>query len=94
MDLSKNKTLNTQICKNCGSENIESFCPKCGQKTYTERYTLKSFFGIIMHTFDIKKGFFHTLKMLFIDPGKIVHEYLNGRTKDYFNPLKCKNKYY
>lgn len=26
--------------------------------------------------------------MLFKDPGKIIHEYIDGRTKDYFNPIK------
>ena len=88
MKQTENNIIDSSVCKNCGSENTESYCAKCGQKTYTERFTLKAFFRVFLNAFDIEKGFFYTLKMLFIDPGKIVHEYLNGRTKDYFNPLK------
>ncbi|MFC2086326.1 DUF3667 domain-containing protein [Bacteroidota bacterium] len=88
MKQTENKTIESTVCKNCGSKNIESFCSECGQKTYTEKFTLKSFFAIILQTFDIDRGFLYTLKMLFKDPGKIIHEYLNGRTKGYFNPLK------
>jgi hypothetical protein len=28
------------------------------------------------------------VKLLFINPGKLINEYLDGRTKDYYNPLK------
>jgi hypothetical protein len=34
------------------------------------------------------RGFIYTAKLLFVNPGKIINEYLNGRTKDFMNPLK------
>lgn len=85
---SAEKSLLIAKCKNCGNENIELFCPNCGQKTYNERFTTKAFFRVFLNAFDLERGFFHTLIMLFKDPGKIISDYLNGNTKRYFNPLK------
>jgi len=75
-------------CKNCGSSQIDNYCSNCGQKIYTKRFTLKSFFYVILNTLSIEKGFFYTAKMLFTHPGKVVNEYINGKTRSYYNPLK------
>lgn len=32
MAIAKNKSLDTNTCKNCGSEKNEKFCPVCGKK--------------------------------------------------------------
>lgn len=85
---SVDKSLVSDKCRNCGNVNIGSYCPECGQKTYNERFTLKAFFRVFLNAFDLERGFFHTLIMLFKSPGKIINDYLNGNTKRYFNPLK------
>ena len=77
-----------RTCKNCGFENIGNYCPRCGQKVYTKRFTLKSFFHAILEVFNIEKGFFYTFKMMFAQPGVVINEYVSGRTKRYYNPLK------
>ncbi|MFC2104914.1 DUF3667 domain-containing protein, partial [Bacteroidota bacterium] len=85
------KNLNMELsntCKNCGSENIETYCSNCGQKIYTKRFTLKNFLLVFLNAFNIEKGFLYTLKMLFIQPGIIINDYIKGKTKQYFNPLK------
>lgn len=41
----------------------------------------------LLGAFNLERGFFYTMKMLFIDPGKVINEYLGGRTKIYYNPL-------
>lgn len=76
------------ICKNCGSEKVDNYCSNCGQKVYTNRFTIRSFFKVFFDAFSIEKGFLHTLKMLFVNPGILIREYLHGRTRKYFNPLK------
>jgi len=76
------------ICKNCGSSQIDKYCSNCGQKVYTRRFTLKSFFFVFLDAFSIEKGFIHTFKLLFLKPGVIINEYISGKTKKYFNPLK------
>ncbi len=82
------KLESKKVCKNCNSVHTKNYCSDCGQKVYTKRFTLKSFFFVLLETLDIEKGFFYTLKMLFIQPGKVINEYISGKTKPYFNPLK------
>ena len=76
-----------KVCKNCNSVHINNYCCDCGQRIYTKRFTLKSFFFVLLATLNIEKGFLYTLKMLFIHPGKVINDYLTGKTKHYFNPL-------
>ena len=38
--------------------------------------------------FNLEKGIFHTIKQLILNPGIVITEYLNGKTKAYYNPLK------
>ncbi len=88
MNSTKDDAVAKYRCKNCGAEHTLNYCSNCGQKRYTRRFTIKSFFAVIMDAFNIERGFLYTAKMLFVDPGKVINEYLNGRTKRYYNPLK------
>ncbi len=78
----------TGKCKNCNNTINGLYCNNCGQKVIKERNTIKHFFRLISDSFDIERGLLYTAKMLFANPGKIINEYLAGRTKDYYNPLK------
>ena len=75
-------------CKNCHNHFQGNFCNKCGQKVMQDRNTLKRFFNLVFESIDVQKGVLYTAKLLFTNPGKLVNEYLDGRTKDYYNPLK------
>jgi Protein of unknown function (DUF3667) len=75
-------------CKNCNSNSIEKYCSNCGQKVYSNRFTTQSLFAVFLDAFNVEKGFLFTFKMLFVNPEKIIREYLNGRTRAYMNPLK------
>ncbi|MBU8893794.1 MAG: DUF3667 domain-containing protein [Bacteroidales bacterium] len=77
-----------KVCKNCNSTQIDNYCSNCGQKIYTKRFTLKIFFFVFLDAFNIERGFIYTLKMLTFKPGVIINEYIKGKTKSYFNPLK------
>ncbi len=79
---------NKNICKNCNSPDINNFCGDCGQKVYHERFTIKSFFVVLLDAIDVKRGFLFTVRMLFVNPGKVTNDYISGKTKSYFNPLK------
>ena len=81
-------TINEIECKNCGNHFQGLYCNKCGQRVIKERNTVKHFFDLIFDSFDVKRGVLYTCKLLFINPGKLVNEYLDGRTKDYYNPLR------
>lgn len=84
-----NNNLETVVCKNCGNTFQGNYCNICGQKVITSRFTFKIFIiDAIESTFNIERGFFFTVQQLLKNPGKAIKEYLGGRTKDYFNPIK------
>lgn len=75
-------------CKNCGHQYEGHYCNMCRQSADTCRITWKE---IIVHmlevTFDVNKGFFHTVKEMTVRPGKTIDEYLQGKRILHFNPL-------
>jgi len=76
------------ICKNCGNEFDGKFCNNCGQKASTERLTYKSLGESLMHGFlHVDKGIFFTIRILAVNPGKIVSDYINGKRINYFQPF-------
>ena len=80
--------VNEIECKNCGTHFQGSYCNNCGQKVQTGRNTLKHFFNLVFDSFDIHRGVLLTAKILFTNPGKLINDYLGGKTRDYYNPLK------
>ena len=79
--------MNTTNCLNCGKEVSKNYCPNCGQKTDTHRYTLKH---LIEHDFihgiwHVDKGILYTLKELFTRPGHRIREYIQGKRVGFFN---------
>lgn len=75
-------------CKNCENILQGQYCNICGQKVIKERYTLKHLFGLVFESFNVERGLLYTVKMLFTNPGKLINDYLDGRTRDFYNPLK------
>lgn len=74
-------------CKNCGNTYEGNFCNNCGQKTINKRITVSHLFQSLLERFDINRGIIYTAKMLFVQPGKVIQDYLDGRTKIYYNPI-------
>lgn len=75
-------------CPNCSNTFDGNFCPNCGQKKLTHPYTLKSLLLSVIDAFDFNRGFLFTLYKLLTTPGKLLTEYLAGKTKPYNNPVK------
>ncbi|CAH0336624.1 hypothetical protein FVB9288_02332 [Flavobacterium sp. CECT 9288] len=78
--------MENKKCLNCNSTVNKNFCPNCGQKTSTHRFTFQHFLHDFLHgVFHLDKGFFFTLKKLFTRPGHSIREYLHGSRVNYFN---------
>jgi len=76
-------------CLNCGAELQGKFCHVCGQ----ENLEMKESFGHMLNHaisdyFHFDYQFFHTLKPLLFEPGKLTTEYLRGRRMQYLHPVK------
>lgn len=74
-------------CLNCNNSVKENFCPICGQKTSTHRFSFSYIFdtGILNGIFNINKSFFFTLRELFTRPGHSIREYIQGKRIKHFN---------
>lgn len=75
-------------CKNCGEIVSGKFCSDCGQKTSIGKITLSRLIRDLSESiFQLNSGLLYTLKELFVQPGKSVHNYLNGKRKKHFKPI-------
>ncbi len=74
-------------CLNCYNLVEKEFCPDCGQKSSTHRFSLKYILdiGILNDILMFNKGFLFTLKELFTRPGHGIREYIQGRRVRYSN---------
>ncbi|AZA95680.1 DUF3667 domain-containing protein [Chryseobacterium shandongense] len=74
-------------CLNCKSEISYNYCPHCGQKTSTHRYSIKHFLehDLIHGIWHVDKGILFTLKELFTRPGHSIREYIQGKRVNYFS---------
>lgn len=82
------ETKVTTKCLNCGTEFHGKFCPECGQRADTQRFTIKSIFqNFILGILSNDGGVWITVKSLFTHPGQMMIDILNGRRRSYFSPF-------
>lgn len=75
-------------CLNCGNEFEGKFCPECGQKADTGRFTMRFIFENMVTAILGRDGsIWFTLKSLFARPGEMIVDNLNGKRKKYFSPF-------
>jgi hypothetical protein len=75
-------------CLNCGNNYNGNFCPQCGQKRHTHRYTLATIIHDIPHSvFHVDRGIFYTFKELTYRPGKAIREFITGKRVTHFSPF-------
>lgn len=78
----------TITCKNCNQTFKGHFCGNCGQSADTHEINLQYFWHEIQHLLlHIDKGFFYTIKQLFVRPGNTIKEYINGKRVKHFKPI-------
>jgi len=75
-------------CKNCGEPVTGPFCSQCGQNTQVGRISLATIVQELSEgVFQVNKGFFYTVMVLFMQPGKAISSYLHGKRKQFFKPI-------
>lgn len=74
-------------CLNCHQTLESNFCPNCGQNAKTHRFSLEHFVlhDLVHGVFHLDKGFFYTLKELFLRPGHSIRAYVQGKRVKHFN---------
>lgn len=75
-------------CLNCETALVGPRCHVCGQSRATGRLTLQRLLHDIPHSvFHVDRGLLPTLHGLFLQPGRTINAYLDGKRAHYFNPL-------
>ena len=78
-----------QKCKNCAAIIQGNYCSACGQKVITERITVRHLFSYLFTTItNLDSGLWYTVINLVKHPGKVIQEYIGGRTRAYYHPLR------
>jgi len=76
-------------CKNCGNEAAVKYCSVCGQPTSTGRLNVKElllgFWDVFTHA---EQGIFKAVYLLTTRPSLFAKEYISGKRKKYFSPIK------
>lgn len=76
------------ICKNCEQEFEGNFCNHCGQKASVQQINFQYLIQELSSTlFKMNKGFFYTIKELFIRPGHSIREFLEGKRRWHVKPF-------
>ncbi|MEZ4858401.1 MAG: DUF3667 domain-containing protein [Flavobacteriaceae bacterium] len=64
------------------------YCHDCGQRARVQKVSFgETFNDLAASLFSFEAPFWKTLKLLFLNPGKVSKEYLNGKRKTYFKPV-------
>jgi hypothetical protein len=75
-------------CLNCETEFEGKFCPECGQRADTGRFTVSFIFtNFLQGILSNDGGVWFTLKNLFTRPGQMMIDIINGKRKSYFSPF-------
>jgi len=75
------------LCKNCGEQVYNKFCPSCGQKASVKRITVPGLLQDLPHAiFHIDRGFLYNIRQMFTQPGRAINGYLSGQRKPFFHP--------
>lgn len=88
-----NETNNIEVaktikCLNCGTEFHGKFCPECGQRADTKRFTIKFMFeNLLRGIVSNDGGVWITVKTLFTRPGQMMIDIINGKHRAFFSPF-------
>jgi hypothetical protein len=80
--------MHVSLCKNCTHTFEGNFCANCGQKTTTKRLDWQYVYDELKYTFlHVNNGLLFTAKQLYIRPGIMVREFIEGKRVKHYKPI-------
>ncbi len=85
----KETEIQSSSCRNCGSPDVQQWCPVCGQENVPSALPVREILlGFLEEFLKFDTRLWVTLKALAIQPGFLTSEYLTGRRVRYSAPIK------
>ena len=76
-------------CKNCATAFEGNYCPECGQKASTKRFSTKILFSeLIDKLLPIDRGILYSSWLMLTRPGSTIRDYLNGKRAKLTKPFQ------
>lgn len=76
-------------CLNCGDPTVGMYCPTCGQRKVDVRISLRRMLREVMDDqLSVNSTLPRTLGTLLFRPGRLTHEYVQGRMMRYIPPFR------
>ena len=76
------------ICTNCGAQFDTPYCGQCGQQK-SKRLQMGTMFKTALNQFlHFEGGLLSTIYHQFRKPGMVAGQYIKGRRKNWYNPIK------
>ncbi len=76
-------------CSNCNQQLGGDFCSFCGQRNNTKRISTKQIAtDIFNNLFNVDSPIWATLRMTIVNPGLLSRNYISGKRKCYFHPVR------
>jgi hypothetical protein len=87
--MTENTLPTLRLCKNCSTQLHGNFCAVCGQADKDVKRPLLNLLKELVHAiFELDGRAYRTLLFLFIRPGYLSKEYVEGRRASYTPPLR------
>lgn len=74
-------------CKNCQQPITDMYCSNCGEPAVLKRIDSHYLTHEVQHLLHFEKGFFYTVRELFIRPGQGIQTYINDNRKKFIKPI-------
>ncbi len=74
-------------CQNCNSEISSNFCQNCGYPREPKRINRQYIIEEVRSVLNFEKGFFYTIKELFLRPGDTIRNYILGDRRKIVKPI-------
>ena len=76
-------------CLNCDEVTTQNYCSNCGQRCNVPKITFKEIFADFLNSvFNLDSPFLKTITQLFTKPKEVVIDYINGKRKTYYSPIR------
>jgi hypothetical protein len=74
-------------CKSCNQPIVGNFCSKCGRSVNLKKIDKHYVMHEVSHLLHLEKGFFYTVKELFLRPGKSIRTFITEDRNKLMKPI-------